>query len=156
MKKGPTSWYYFTVDHDQKLFSVEGSISTDQALTDAVYAAQEAGRKISSSSCSTLIEMQSGMTHWLEAGYRPVLGGIVEQPKDRSVEYKGVLSNYAKAADRSKVVKLRCGRCHTTRFAEMTVKYPGQESLRGKGLGTFEAKCLMCGAVARDPYNWYR
>lgn len=125
-------------------------------MNDTVYAAQEAGRDIRSSSCSTLVEMQSGMTHWLEAGYQPVLDDIVEKSKNRSAEYKGSLPAYAEDADRSKVVKFRCGRCRMTRFAEMTVEYPGQEGLHNKELGTFEAKCLMCETVARDSYNWHR
>lgn len=156
MNKRPKSWYYFIVDHDQKLFSVLGPISTEQALNETVIAAREAGRSVGSSSCWTAEEVQRTTRHWMASGYQQVNDAIVEAPEDKSAEYKGALPIYAQGADKAKIVKLLCGRCNTTRFAEMTTKYPGQEVLHKSDLGTLKAKCLMCGSMAIDPYNWHR
>jgi hypothetical protein len=156
MNKQPKSWYYFIVDNDQKRFSVTGLISSEQALNEAVLTAQASGRDIRSQSCLTEDEMKRDIAHWKTKGFQQVQAAIVNMPADTSAEYKDPLPDYAKEADRSKVVKLLCGRCNVTCFAEMSVTYPGQEVLHKGDLGAYEAKCLKCGSRAIDPYNWSR
>lgn len=54
-------------------------------------------------------------------------------------------------------MKLLCkGVCSKVRWAEMDVDYPGEQVLRKASLREFTANCLKCGAVAQDPYNWFR
>lgn len=156
MNKRPKSWYYSVVDHDQKIFSVSGPVSTEQALNETVIAAQESGRDIRSDSCWTVDDKQRSTNHWKSLGYKEVEDALVDKPNDRSSEYIGALPNYAKNADRAKIVKILCGRCNTTRFAEMTVDYPGRVILHLGDLGTYEARCLKCKGRTSDPYNWYR
>ena len=76
---------------------------------------------------------------------------------NQSGTYKGRLPAYALGADRRRLVRLLCkGKCGKIRWAEMTVDYPGEVALRKSQLLDFAAKCLVCGRVAVDPYNWYR
>jgi hypothetical protein len=76
---------------------------------------------------------------------------------DESITYTGSLPLYAKCGDRNRLVRLLCkGRCCATRWAEMTVDYPGEEVLHKTQVLDFAAACLKCGEVAHDPYNWYR
>ena len=76
---------------------------------------------------------------------------------NQSVAYKGRLPAYALGADRRRLVRLLCkGQCCKTRWAEMTVDYPGETVLRDSQLLQFQARCLVCGRIACDPYNWYR
>ena len=135
---------------------MQGPVSTEQALNETVIAAQEAGRDVRSESCWTVDEKQGAISHWASLGYKEAVEALVNKPNDRSSEYVGVLPHYAKDANRARVVKYLCGRCNKTRFAEMTVDYPGREVLRQGDLGTYAANCLMCGERAIDPYNWYR
>jgi hypothetical protein len=73
------------------------------------------------------------------------------------IAYAGLLPIYARHANRKRVIRLLCkGRCCTTRWAEMSVDYPGEAVLRRSQVMDFVATCLRCGQVARDPYNWYR
>jgi hypothetical protein len=67
------------------------------------------------------------------------------------------LPKYAHGADPLRLVRLLCkGRCCKTRFAEMSVDYPGECLLRNAKVNQFTARCLKCGKIARDPYNWFR
>ena len=72
-------------------------------------------------------------------------------------EFIGRLPLYAKTADRRRVVKILCkGNCMKTELAEMTVDYPGARKLKEAQAGDYKARCLKCGYIARDPYNWDR
>lgn len=65
------------------------------------------------------------------------------------------LPKYAKKADKSRLVRLLCkNSCNRVRYAEMTNTWPGSDVLRRSHLGDYEAKCLMCGKIAKDGYNW--
>lgn len=76
---------------------------------------------------------------------------------DAPIAYTGSLPLYARRGDRKRLVRLLCkGRCCVTRWAEMTVDYPGEVVLRKAWVLDFAATCLKCDGVARDPYNWYR
>ncbi len=67
------------------------------------------------------------------------------------------LPEYARWADRTRLVRLLCkGKCSCVRWAEMDQPYPGQEVLRKAEAFKFSARCLYCGKVANDPYNWFR
>jgi len=73
------------------------------------------------------------------------------------IPYMGPLPRYASHANRNRLVRVLCkGRCCKTTWAEMSVDYPGEAVLRESQVLDFEATCLRCGHVARDPYNWYR
>ena len=64
---------------------------------------------------------------------------------------------YARRADPTRLVRLLCkGKCSCVRWAEMDQPYPGQEVLRKAAPFEFSARCLYCGKVANDPYNWFR
>lgn len=68
------------------------------------------------------------------------------------------LPNYAQHTDSTKLVKLLCkGKCGgLTRWAELNTPYPGETKLRKAEMGTYNAKCLKCGTLAIDSYNWFR
>jgi hypothetical protein len=67
------------------------------------------------------------------------------------------IPEYARRADPSRLVRLLCkGKCSCVRWAEMEQPYPGQDALRRAKVSEFSAKCLYCGKVAKDPYNWFR
>ena len=71
--------------------------------------------------------------------------------------YEGPLPQYARNANRSRLVKLLCkGACSRVVWAEMNTEHPGYEVLRHSQVGDFTATCLKCGKVAKDPYNWIR
>ena len=38
----------------------------------------------------------------------------------------------------------------------MEVDYPGDDVLRAAQVLTYRARCLKCGHIANDPYNWFR
>ncbi len=67
------------------------------------------------------------------------------------------LPNYAKYADRGRLVRLLCkGSCSSTQWAEMEQPYPGSDALKKAQVDDYTARCLKCGKIARDPYNWFR
>ncbi len=67
------------------------------------------------------------------------------------------LPAYAKGADPTRLVRLLCkGSCSCVRWAEMEQPYPGADVLRNAQVFQFSARCLHCGKIANDPYNWFR
>ena len=67
------------------------------------------------------------------------------------------LPQYARNADPARLVKVLCkGACSRVRWAEMQQPYPGEDVLSKAQVNDFSARCLFCGTIARDPYNWYR
>jgi len=67
------------------------------------------------------------------------------------------LPEYAKGADPRRLVRLLCkGKCSCVRWAEMEQSHPGDDVLRTAQVFEFSARCLCCGKIAHDPYNWFR
>jgi len=67
------------------------------------------------------------------------------------------LPAYTARADPTKLVRLLCkGTCSCVRWAEMEQPYPGDEVLKKAQVSEYSAKCLYCGKVAQDPYDWFR
>lgn len=149
-------FYYIIQDHDQKLFNYFGPISSDNDWNWKVVEAQNIGRNLTVSSPWTEDELEHSIAFLRGREYQPTDKLLVEAPPDRTAEFTGALPDYASSADRNRVVRFLCRHCGTTRFGEMTVRYPGQEILRNSNLGAYSARCLKCGTVANDPYNWYR
>lgn len=151
--------YIFLQDEDLRRFAVAGPIgirSLDEWLEKGI-AARKEGRQV------TVIDifeeyLQTSVQHASSQGFTLVQPyDIVVPPKDRSAEYEGKLPAYAENADRDRVVKILCkGRCRAERWAELDQVYPGRRALKDASMGTFKAKCLRCGALAQDSYNWYR
>ena len=63
------------------------------------------------------------------------------------------LPKYASAAATSRVVEILCrGKCGMGRYAEVTdLSYT--KAANNLTMDT-KAKCLKCGYIASDPYNW--
>lgn len=82
---------------------------------------------------------------------------IIDSPRDSSKDYKGTLPKYAQGASRDRLIKLLCkGKCGKTVLAELNVMYPGREQLKNAPMGQYKARCLKCGTIAQDNYNWNR
>lgn len=72
-------------------------------------------------------------------------------------ENRGDLPKYAQKSAKSRLVKILCKHgCREERWAEMNVDYPGEGVIEVAEFGDYEATCLKCGVVAKDPYNWFR
>jgi hypothetical protein len=67
--------------------------------------------------------------------------------------YSGPLPKYAERADRNRLVKILCkGRCVCMRWAEMDTDHADAfQKAETRGV---TAKCLKCGRIALDSYNW--
>jgi len=157
-KRKVKPFYLRISDHDSKVFNIIGPMTDDRPWNEKVAQLQNNGRKVNcgafgaSNSKDYFIREISA-----ETGYKYTETPIVNPPEDRSMEYTGPLPDYAKGADRKRLVQLLCkGKCNRTRWAEMTVDFPGEEVLRNSDVFSFSAKCLKCGAIAKDPYNWFR
>lgn len=158
MKKiGPL--HVFIRDDDSKVYGIAGPIapaSVNEWLD--VEASQRAsGRKVSVFEVSEdllRLHIEAANGHGLSQ-IEPEQ--IIPLPKDRSMEYTGLLPAYAAGADRDRIVKILCkAKCRRETLAEMDQPYPGQAILKKSEVGDFVAKCLKCGGVAKDPYNWRR
>lgn len=156
MRRKNKSFYYIIKDHDQKLFNYFGPISSDNDWNGKVVDAQNTGRSLSVSSPWTEDDLNASIQYLTNQGYKKADFLLVNPPPDRSAEYSGNLPSYAEGADLNKVVIIHCHTCKADRYAEMEVKYPGQDSLRNTQLGTFTAYCLKCGEQVKDCYNWHR
>ena len=67
------------------------------------------------------------------------------------------IPKYAQTAARDKLVKILCkSKCGKVVWAELNLPYPGEETLKKAAMGEFQARCLKCGSIAEDNYNWYR
>ena len=151
--------YIFIKDEDTSTFGVTGPIPhhTVNEWIDVELAARKLGRRVS---------VFDHFEEHLEAVVKDIVQRnfkmvapekIIHLPKDRSAEYTGLLTTFAQNADRDRVVSLICkGRCRTSSWAELNAIYPGQEDLKKAPSGKFTAKCLRCGTVASDHYNWTR
>jgi hypothetical protein len=156
MKRRGREFYYFIVDSDKMLFNCLGPISSDLELNNKVVAAIESGREIRASSTPDLNSKEEHIDFYKSKGYKLIEDLLIDKPIDRSNEYTKRLPDYAKNADRNKIVCFFCDNCKSNVFGEMTINYPGQEILTDSKLFSFEARCLKCGAIVSDHYNWYR
>ena len=156
MKWNLKEFYYYITDRDKMLFNCIGPITNDAELNSKVVEAQKSGRNVRANSSFDLDEKDSHLDFYRNQGYTLIETLLVDEPKDTSSEYKGSLPDYAKKADRNRIVKVLCHTCNKTTFAEMTSDYPGEDNLSNSDLLKYEARCLKCGTMANDPYNWYR
>lgn len=151
--------YIFIKDEDAKSFAVAGPIDPNDVDEWLVKEGEERnkGRRV------TVMDV---FEEYLVAGVQAAEdqkfilvspNKIIVPPKDRSAEYRGSLPKYAQSADRDRVVSILCkGQCRAVRWAEMNKAYPGADALKKADMGEFKAKCLRCGSIARDNYNWTR
>jgi len=152
-------WFIYIQDDDRKLYAVTAPISgrlLDDWL-DKVADEQNSGREITYQVIpeDQLREIEA---HAKNNGLSVTdVQAIIDIPSDRSSDYLGKLPKYADSAERSRVVQLLCkGKCGASRWAVMNKIYPGKDSLRKASHGEYKAKCLRCGSIARDNYNWHR
>ena len=151
--------YILVRDEDRKIFAVAGPVGIESSneWLDKGAAAVKEGRRVA---VFDLFEnfLKVGIQESLHRGFTQVPPeAIVEPPKDRSAEYAGTLPKYAERADRDRVIQILCkGRCMAQKWAELNQIYPGEQALKKANMGTFTARCLRCGTVARDNYNWHR
>lgn len=67
------------------------------------------------------------------------------------------LPDYAKSTAQELLIRILCrGKCSMMRWARLNEPYPGKSALRSSPMGTYTAKCLVCGYEAIDNYNWFR
>jgi len=155
-KKG--QFWYIVKDYDTKRFSIHGPLIDDNAWNKKVCDAQDAGRDVRSETVPATQgkeALANQVEQQLKLIYSP--NSILEEPEDTTNLYEGKLPGYAKNANRKRVVRILCkGECKATRWAEMSVDYPGKEVLSNAELFDFTAKCLKCGYQAKDPYDWLR
>lgn len=157
-RERPDLFYLILVDHDNKVFNIIGPISDDTNWNKKISELQHTGREVNCFSVpSSELFDNIKNSYSRDTGYNFSRELITTEPEDYSMEYTGLLPRYAQNADRKKLVKILCkGDCHSTRWAEMNVNYPGEEALRNSNLGDYSAICLKCKKVAIDSYNWYR
>ena len=151
-------FYLIMVDHDKKMYNVIGPISDDSDWNKKIVELQNKNRKVNCFSVSGSKSFENIISSYSEqTSYVFSQQLIFTAPEDHSMEYKGSLPNYAQKADRKKLIRIFCkSDCNKTRWAEMNVNYPGNETLSNSDLGDFNAVCLKCGKVAKDSYNWFR
>ena len=151
--------YIYIEDEEQNVFSIVGPIDHDTAddWLDIGNSAVGSGRSLQ------VIDfweedLKSHIEHAESRGFVKVQSTeIISSPRDRSAEYKKALPKYAQNADRDKLVKLLCkGKCGKVVWAELNSTYPGKETLKKASMGEFQARCLKCGSISQDNYNWYR
>jgi|SRR5579864_1969727 len=66
------------------------------------------------------------------------------------------LPQYARHADPSRLVRLFCkGDSPHMAWAELNCEHPGKEALARAAAYQFKARCLRCGTIAADSYNWH-
>ncbi len=149
-------FFLVVVDEDEKVFNIVGPMTDDSEWNAKIIELQKSGRNVrcfasgterSVDQLAALFSSQTGFS------YSNTL--ITNVPRRRD-SYQGPLPDYAARADRSRVVKLLCKSCGTTRWAEMSADYPGEDVLSKAQAMDYSARCLKCGDIARDPYNWYR
>ncbi len=66
------------------------------------------------------------------------------------------IPQYAQKANPARLLHILCRDCGKNVMGELDQDYPGKEALKKAEMFQYGAKCLRCGYVARDNYNWYR
>jgi len=152
-------WFVYIEDRDRKQFALAGPVLGNfvDDWIEAVVRQQDSGRELSCQEVTgeRLAECRS---HAKGKGFSETESAeLVPTPRDRSNDYIGALPDYAKNADRAKVVQLLCkGKCGRGRWAELNKPYPGKDALHKAQMGEYKATCMRCGVPALDNYNWYR
>jgi len=143
------------VDDDNKVFNIEGPMIDDDPWNWQIVELQKKSRKVR---CFSRRGSKDSIVREISRSTRYSFTdqSILSEPEDRTSEFIGPLPNYARNADRRRVVKIFCRWCNSTRWAEMEVDYPGEKILRNSQVGDHSARCLYCGGMADDPYKWYR
>lgn len=151
-------FYLIIIDEDSHVFNVVGPLPNDEEWNKKIVEMQKRGRNVRCFSHPGIYSRHSIITEVSQSrGYQFSERLIIEEPEDRSGEYAGMLPAYAENANRKRVVQIICrGACRSSRWAEMNADYPGKEILRKSQVNDFSAKCLKCGYIAKDPYNWCR
>lgn len=151
-------FYLIIIDDDNNVFNVLGPMTKDHEWNKKVVEQQQAGRNVRCFSDSKSDSIESSIRRFSNEGkYKYSAALIVNKPEENISIVIGTLPIYARNANRRRIVKILCrGRCNMERFAEMDVDFPGEDALKRSQVGDFSAKCLKCGYVAIDPYNWYR
>lgn len=146
------------MDEDKKLFNVVGPMTDEGDWNKKIVELQKSGRHVRYVSITNEHTAPAiGALYSRQTGFTYSAALLVEPPFDESSAYRGRLPKYAERADRKRLVRLFCkGKCNATRWAEMTVDYPGQEVLTRFHVLDLTATCLVCGRKAHDSYNWYR
>lgn len=144
-------------DVDRKKYATTGKITNDDPWNKRVCEEQEKGREIR---CTSIIpsNIKRSEESMIKEGYsKTTIENILSPPEDTSSVYNGHIPNYAKKANKRRIIKIQCReRCNQTRWAEMNCDYPGKESLKNATMGDIHAICLKCGYKAIDSYNWMR
>lgn len=152
-------FFIVVADHDEKIFNILGPMDNDTDIINKVVRLQRNGRNVNCSTAGLNFKNKRDIieSYSSSRGYEYKDHSIIGDFSENSPYYSGELPQYAKKADRNKVVKILCkGSCRGERWAEMNVNFPGQDILADSDSGDFEARCLKCGKVAVDYYNWYR
>lgn len=153
-------FYLVLIDREKKIFNIVGPMVDDRDWNKRITQTQSQGRNVG---CFTW-ENRTDSKDQIIVGYKKQYSEyqfsdtlITNEPEDISATFKGVIPNYAEGANRKRLIKIFCKNgCGITRWAEMTVDFPGQEILQRSQLGDFEAICLKCNKRASDCYNWHR
>ncbi|MCP4593236.1 MAG: hypothetical protein GY842_21065 [bacterium] len=66
------------------------------------------------------------------------------------------LPKYAQSIPHDHLIRVRCSRCRSTRWARMNMPYPGEAVLHSAKTGVYWARCLKCGMTADEHTKWYR
>jgi len=157
MKK-KREWHIYLEDYDKELYTVIGLFSNDDShWIDSIQKQIDSGRKLE----WQYVEpdqfreiAEHAKRNNLKEADSP---SILQSPQDISSHYLGQVPQYAQAADRSKLVKILCkGKCGQVRWAELDKFYPGKRILKDAEMNIYKAKCLKCGKIAIDNYNWFR
>lgn len=152
-------WFIYIEDYDTKKYCIAGPVTADNCSDwfDIIEAEQTSGRNIHFQEIQHS-QLEEIPDHAKSNGLTVAqTAEIIHPPKDRSSEYVGSLPQYARRADRSKLVQMLCkGKCRTTRWAVLNKKYPGKDELKRAEFGEYKATCLKCGYEASYNYNWYR
>lgn len=61
---------------------------------------------------------------------------------------------YAVSTPSNLLIRIRCTRCNSSRYARLNQPYPGLPDLCRAERGLYVARCLKCGEEARDNYGW--
>lgn len=142
-------YYYIIIDDDQKKYNCFVPDMPSRYWNDKVVEAGKQGRNIHCIQKEKK-EITDPSQYILDYEFCEIF--LVDVPEDKSLEYTGRLPNYAKKADKKKIIIVNCNNCGG-KFGELEVDYPGQEIMIA---GKYKAKCLKCGRTVSDNYNWYR
>lgn len=151
-------WYIYLEDYDMKLYTVIGPFFDDDShWIDSIENQIDSGRNLQWQYAEPE-QLREIPTHAKGNNFEKAdYSLILQPPEDKSSHYSGYLPQYAQNADRSKLVKILCkGKCSQTRWAELNKIYPGKRILKEAEMNIYEAKCLKCGMVSIDNYNWFR